>query len=219
MKVNAAQEAPSLAPLSPHKEAIVSADSRDLPTPAEVSAVRSSRTASAKPISQDTFPPTGDSIELNRENGIAALSKGRSAAVVVDRSGRDPAETHAQAEVAARSDSEKATAYSLAKKTADREQQPETAPRYAMPAGGWEQWREYISKNKKVPPANSAVTGNQVLSFTVHRNGTISDIRMIHSLSPWHDAEAMRLLRQGPPWKVLKGKQQVVSITIGFSNL
>lgn len=204
----------------PVTEPPLAADSSDIPPPALISAAIPSRapdTETSVPVS----PWPGDSIRQHEERRIATQLEGRAAGIVVDRSSQHRRETLSMAEAkAARADSgEPAIAgYGLAKKTGPDEILPGQRDPLAEPIGGWKQWQEYINRNKKTPPQDVAVAGIQTLSFIVHKNGKLTDFRIIHSLSPWHDAEAIRLIQQGPAWKVLKGKKQVSTITITFSE-
>ncbi len=160
-----------------------------------------------------------DSPATSGEKAIAAQLGGRAAGVEIDRSQRQRRDIKPEAETASPPDTgENAVAgYNTAKKTTDAEGQPGVADPLAAPVEGWKKWQEYIDSNKRTPPADAAVHGNQVLSFIVHKNGKLSDFRIVHSLSPWHDAESIRLVREGPAWTTLKGKQQVATITIRFS--
>ncbi|MET0299435.1 MAG: hypothetical protein ABW036_06730, partial [Flavitalea sp.] len=83
------------------------------------------------------------------------------------------------------------------------------------PVNGWQAFDQYILENKRKDlPANSA--HETVLSFDLSDKGIISNIRILKSSSPAHDAEAARLLTNGPKWKVLKGSKATVNLTINF---
>lgn len=83
-----------------------------------------------------------------------------------------------------------------------------------QPSDGWERFEEYVQKHRK--PANElfpqGLKGTVVLSFDVSRKGTPTDIKVDSSLSPAHDAEAIRLLREGPKWNRVKGTRGKVTI-------
>ena len=86
----------------------------------------------------------------------------------------------------------------------------------AVPANGWTEYNRYLSKNKKISTADSVLSGEEMISFLVDSNGRLSEFQIVRSISPSHDDEAIRLLRQGPAWKLLKGKKQRTTITIKF---
>jgi hypothetical protein len=84
------------------------------------------------------------------------------------------------------------------------------------PAEGWAIFDDYIANNLKAPEEIKlkSMTGGEVqLSFEVDRNGEPINIAVVKSLCQQCDAEAIRLLREGPRWKrnTRKGK-----ITIRF---
>ncbi len=85
----------------------------------------------------------------------------------------------------------------------------------AEPVGGWEAFNKYIAANKpdsllNIPPITTAIT------FSVSGKNKLSDFRITNSISPSHDDAAIRLIRQGPAWKVIKGRKATVTIEIGF---
>ncbi|HTL08037.1 MAG TPA: hypothetical protein VL307_07275 [Chitinophagaceae bacterium] len=85
----------------------------------------------------------------------------------------------------------------------------------AEPVIGWEAFREYLQKNKKIPAELKDLHGNVVVSFEVHArwfgNYTIEE-----SLDDELDAEAIRLVKQGPAWKLLKGKKAKATVIVKF---
>jgi TonB family protein len=82
------------------------------------------------------------------------------------------------------------------------------------PAEGWERFEEYLQKHRKGANelAPKGLKGSVVLSFEVSRKGTPTDIKVDSSLSPSYDAEAIRLLREGPKWNRVKGTRGKVTI-------
>jgi hypothetical protein len=84
------------------------------------------------------------------------------------------------------------------------------------PLEGWEHFNTYISRNRKSAKELGAqeTTGTVTLTFTINRQGKPANIKVETSLSPQHDAEAIRLLQKGPKWdrkKSTRGK-----LTISF---
>ena len=84
------------------------------------------------------------------------------------------------------------------------------------PVKGWKEFNDYLQRNRK--PASELSSGNLkgsvTLSFGVSRKGTPVDIKVDASLSPQHDAEAIRLLQEGPKWK--RAKEARGKVTIPF---
>lgn len=86
----------------------------------------------------------------------------------------------------------------------------------AEPVNGWIEFDKYIADNKKTiaNPADSA--GEVVVSFQVNQQSQLSSFKIEQSLSAAHDAEAIRLIKEGPVWRLLKGKKARVMVIIRF---
>ena len=93
---------------------------------------------------------------------------------------------------------------------------PTAVVQNANPTYGWLAYEEYIEKNKKVPADNPNLVGEVVLSFAVNKRGELSEFRVEKSLSPQHDAETQRLVRQGPSWKLVRGRKSRVTVIVRF---
>lgn len=83
------------------------------------------------------------------------------------------------------------------------------------PREGWEPFQNYIAKNRKSAQQLGAAEtpGTVILTFTVNRHGTPTNIKVEQSLTTLHDAEAIRLLREGPRWDRKKGARGKVTIS------
>jgi hypothetical protein len=86
----------------------------------------------------------------------------------------------------------------------------------AIPLIGWMEYEKYIEKNKKPPVSNPLLKGEVVVSFQVNRAGTLSDFKIEKSLSKDHDAEAIRLIEEGPEWKILNSRKTRVTVIVNF---
>jgi hypothetical protein len=84
------------------------------------------------------------------------------------------------------------------------------------PFGGWAAYNNYLENNKKISTADSIFTGNEIVSFVVGRNGKLTSFRIGQSISTTHDAEVIRLVRQGPAWKLLKGRKERMTLIVTF---
>ena len=84
----------------------------------------------------------------------------------------------------------------------------------AEPAIGWPAFNDYILQNKKITTADSVKKGKEIITFFVNTAHQLSSFKIRKSLSRAHDAETIRLMKQGPPWKLLKGKK--VKVTLAF---
>lgn len=92
---------------------------------------------------------------------------------------------------------------------------PEQMPEFP---GGHGELMKFISKNLKYPP--TAMENNEqglvVLKFVVGKEGEISDIEVVRSVSPALNAEAVRVIKMLPKWipGVQDGKKVSVFYTL-----
>ncbi len=85
----------------------------------------------------------------------------------------------------------------------------------AEPAIGWDKYREYLDKNKKVDEDNKNIHGSVLVSFTV-RSNSLNNFSIEQSLQEDLDEEAVRLIKTGPAWKLLKGKKATATVIVRF---
>ncbi|MFT3933441.1 MAG: carboxypeptidase-like regulatory domain-containing protein [Chitinophagaceae bacterium] len=85
----------------------------------------------------------------------------------------------------------------------------------AEPVDGWPAFNAYIEKSKRIPEDVKNIHGTVIVSFEVH-NKWINNFNIDQSLDEDLDAEAIRLLRDGPKWKLLKGKKAIATVAIKF---
>ncbi|MFL5747852.1 MAG: carboxypeptidase-like regulatory domain-containing protein [Niastella sp.] len=87
----------------------------------------------------------------------------------------------------------------------------------AEPASGWVAFDQYLEKNKKVTFNNSSSIGQVIVSFDVNKKGELSGFKIEQSLSKACDDEAIRLIMQGPGWKLLKKVRKArVTVIVRF---
>lgn len=103
-----------------------------------------------------------------------------------------------------------------AEKTDLKKRFPRVLIQDAEPINGWIEFERYIEANKRISNAAKSKSGEVVVSFRVSRNTTLSDFKIEQSLSPSQDAEALRLIKEGPAWHLLKGKRTRVMVIIRF---
>jgi hypothetical protein len=87
------------------------------------------------------------------------------------------------------------------------------------PADGWENYDTYVANNLEVPEdvkTKQAGTGSVEVSFEVNKNGQPINIKVEKSLCPKCDAEAKRLIKEGPKWKQNAAKKGKTTVTISF---
>jgi TonB family protein len=77
-----------------------------------------------------------------------------------------------------------------------------TMDRSAQPVEGWAAFQSYLSKNLNAPSGKSAgLHGKVTVSFLISKDGKPHDIQVERSLHPDYDAEAIRVLKEGPAWR------------------
>ena len=99
-----------------------------------------------------------------------------------------------------------------------RERPPAPISVGALPAGGHSALREYLKKNLEYPEKalKDGKEGTVKLRFVVAVDGSLQDIKVVSSLSEECDAEAIRLLKEGPRWypAISKGRRTARSVDI-----
>ena len=101
------------------------------------------------------------------------------------------------------------------KKSARRDTKLSVYVMDAEPVGGWDEYNKYIEKNKRTTD-DAKTTGEVVVSFWVNKRGQLSDFSIEQSLGKTQDAEAIRLVKEGPAWKVTKGKKTRARVIVPF---
>ncbi|NEM97636.1 TonB family protein [Pontibacter burrus] len=70
------------------------------------------------------------------------------------------------------------------------------------PTIGQRAYKLYLKNEQR--PLTTKVKGNVIVGFTVSEKGELQNVRAIRSLNPEADAEAVRLIQQGPAWEPAK---------------
>lgn len=95
------------------------------------------------------------------------------------------------------------------------ESEADTGDTYEPPSfpGGSAAMMQYIAKNLRYPKAaqEAGVQGRVMLQFTVGQDGTLSDIKVLRSISAEIDAEAVRVVRSMPRWTPAKANGKPIS--------
>ncbi|HZE82993.1 MAG TPA: carboxypeptidase-like regulatory domain-containing protein [Puia sp.] len=87
---------------------------------------------------------------------------------------------------------------------------------HAAPVKGWPKYETWLKKNKGLAVPDSTLKGEEALSFSVDKKGILSDFKVERSLSPAHDSALIRLIKEGPAWKPLKGRKGRATLIISF---
>jgi CarboxypepD_reg-like domain len=86
----------------------------------------------------------------------------------------------------------------------------------AEPVTGWRGFYQYVEKNTRIPFDSLVFHGDVIVSFLLNQRGKMADFNIEQSLSPETDQEAMRLIKNGPDWKLLRNKQTRVFVKFSF---
>jgi hypothetical protein len=86
----------------------------------------------------------------------------------------------------------------------------------ATPTNGRAAYLDYLAAGKQNLGADSTIRGTVSISFLVDQKGTLSEFKIEQSLSPVQDAGIIRLISEGPSWKLLRGKKARLLVSVSF---
>ena len=68
--------------------------------------------------------------------------------------------------------------------------------------GGIDGWTKYLHRNLTYPPKElkNKVEGRVLVQFVVMANGKVRDVKVLQSVSPGLDAEAVRVIKKSRGW-------------------
>ncbi|CCH55170.1 TonB family protein [Fibrisoma limi BUZ 3] len=83
--------------------------------------------------------------------------------------------------------------------------------------GGLESLRSFLEKNLRYPAqaSRSGISGRVVVSFVVNTDGSLTDVQVLKGIGFGCDEEALRVVKQMPPWK--PGKQSGRTVRVKFN--
>ena len=82
--------------------------------------------------------------------------------------------------------------------------------------GGQQKLMDYLSENIRYPKelAEACIQGRVIVSFIVEKDGSISNVKVLKSLDPLLDKEAVRVVSGMPKWN--PGKQNDVAVRVRY---
>jgi len=84
----------------------------------------------------------------------------------------------------------------------------------AAPTDGWAAFRKYLNENNEL---ETNETGAVVVEFVINANGSLSDFKILKSLSKLADARAINLIRNYSSWQGSSdGTANKVKVTLRF---
>lgn len=83
--------------------------------------------------------------------------------------------------------------------------------------GGPSALMQFLSENMKYPVVaqENGIQGRVVVSFVVERDGSITDVKVVRSVDPSLDREAMRVVKAMPKW--IPGKQNGAPVRVKYN--
>ncbi|HXH99703.1 MAG TPA: TonB family protein [Sphingobacteriaceae bacterium] len=83
--------------------------------------------------------------------------------------------------------------------------------------GGINQFSQFLSYHIKYPSdaKQDGITGRVLLSFVVEKDGTLTNIKVLNSIYPSLDEEALRVLHRSPKWE--PGMQNGVPVKVQYT--
>lgn len=86
------------------------------------------------------------------------------------------------------------------------------------PADGWTNYDTYITNNLAIPDKvyQKQIHGEVELSFEVRSDGVISNMKIDKSLCDDCDEAALKVIKEGPRWKIKKGNKGIAKVKVKF---
>lgn len=83
--------------------------------------------------------------------------------------------------------------------------------------GGQQKLMEYLAENTRYPEGlgESCIQGRVIVTFVVEKDGSISDVKVVKSVDPLLDKEAVRVVSSMPKWH--PGKQNGVAVRVKYT--
>ena len=83
--------------------------------------------------------------------------------------------------------------------------------------GGQAALFQWLSSNLKYPVVaeDNGVQGRVIVTFVVERDGSITDVKVVKSVDPSLDKEAVRLVKSMPKW--IPGKQKGEAVRVKYT--
>lgn len=88
-------------------------------------------------------------------------------------------------------------------------------PMEAEPVTGWDEYNKYLTRSNRLL-LDTTGSNEVVVSFIVSKNGRLSSFNIEKSAGKENDAEAIRLVRDGPAWRALKSRKTKARVIVTF---
>ena len=81
--------------------------------------------------------------------------------------------------------------------------------------GGEAALMKYINSHIQTPQTQEQINGNVILQFVVHSDGSIGEVKVVRSLHPDYDKEAIRVIKSLP--KFTPGRQNGQAVAVWYT--
>jgi periplasmic protein TonB len=84
--------------------------------------------------------------------------------------------------------------------------------------GETEKFQKFVYRRLKYPKIarENGITGTVMVSFTINEEGNVEDVKIIESVDPVLDKEALRVVKLSPPWTPGECGNTKVKVTYMF---
>lgn len=86
----------------------------------------------------------------------------------------------------------------------------------AEPVNGWVSFENYLRENNRLGRDSARAVKDVVVSFVVNRKGELSGFTVTSGSTTDANAEAIRLIREGPAWKIKRGRKTTATVIVHF---
>ena len=90
----------------------------------------------------------------------------------------------------------------------------ESAGSSVQPETGWSAYNQYLQNN--IRPNSTDLSGKIIMELSVGADRRVQDVRIVSGLSDGQNAEAIRLVKEGPAWNASAPAK--VKITINYNK-
>ena len=104
----------------------------------------------------------------------------------------------------------------MAEAPSEDQKKPDSLWTRATPVIGRAAYLDYLAAGKKSLDADSSIHGTVGISFDIDQKGQLSNFKIEQSLSPVQDAGTIRLISEGPSWKMIHGKKARLLVSVSF---
>jgi hypothetical protein len=87
---------------------------------------------------------------------------------------------------------------------------------FPFPEMGMPAYEKYLQENIRRPQGTGRHSGTVELTFLVHTDGTLADFVVVTGLCTACDLEAIRLVKEGPPWRPGVSRGHIKSPAPGY---